>query len=168
MTWNTLEYYISGGSLSATTWNKYIGNNGNMAYLRNNYNMTYFSSFIAGTTINTAIATDMSLGVRNSGATTFTIPTSWGSGRYYYEAIVTPNTTETIAGYRAVTSVINGSSLRYHMVPSIAASGTNKMSYEYKGIENLSAGSTIKINFLQNSGANTIFNLFFIIQKVSL
>ena len=168
MTWNTLQYYTSGASLSATTWNKYIGNNGNMAYLRNNYNMIYYSSFIAGTTVNTAIATDMGLGTRNSGGTTFTIPTSWGSGRYYYEATITPNTTETIVGYRAVTSVINGSFLRYNAVLPTAASGVNKMSYEYKGVQNLSAGSTIKINFIQNSGANTIFNLFFIIQKVSL
>jgi hypothetical protein len=168
MTWNTLSYYISGQTLTSTDWNNYIGNNGNIAYLRNNYNMIYYSSFISGTTINTATATDMNLGVRNGGSATFTIPTSWGSGRYYYEATVTPNTTETIAGYRAVASIINGSTWRYNMVLPLAASGTNKMSYEYKGIESLSAGSTIKINFLQNSGANTIFNLFFIIQKVSL
>ena len=167
MTWNTLNYYTSGQILTSADWNTYIGSSGNMAYLRNNYNMTYYSSFISGTTVNTATATDMTLGVRNGGGATFTIPTSWGSGRYYYEATISPNTTETIAGYRAVTSVVNGSSLRYNAVSPVAASGTNKMSYEYKGIESLSAGSTIKINFLQNSGANTIFNLFFIIQKVS-
>jgi hypothetical protein len=167
MTWNTLQYYYSGQQLSAGDWNNYIGTNGNIAYLRNNYYMQYYASFIAGTSVLHNTFTDMSLGTRNGGGTTFTIPSSWGSGRYYYEAMIVPNTTETIVGVRSIRPIINATTYRTNSVLPLAASGSNKMQYEYRGIENLASGSTIKISYAHSSGVTTTYNLFFIIQRVS-
>lgn len=167
MTWNTFQYYYSGQQLSVADWNKYIGTNGNIAYLRNNYYLKYHASFIAGTTCTNGAVTDMSLGSRNGGGTTFTIPSSWGNGLYYYEAMIVPTTTETIAGFRTIRPVVNSVTYRANALLPIAASGTNKMQYEYRNVETLAAGSTIKIAFGQNSGTNTSFNLFFLIQRIS-
>lgn len=167
MTWNTFQYFYSGQQLSVADWNKYIGSAGNMAYLRNNYYMKYYASFIAGTTCTNNVVTDMGLGSRNGGGTTFTVPSSWGSGLYYYEAMIVPSTTETIAGFRTIRPVINGVTYRANCVLPAAASGTNKMQYEYRGLETLASGTTIKIAFGHNAGVNTAFDLFFLIQRVS-